>query len=534
MRRQRRGRGKRGALHPQQASYPLQERMLRVGPGKFGILAVDSSKVHFAVMLANFAGVELMVDLAVENTAPALEALVAKVQAACAEHGIVDLVVAIERTGRYHVPIRNVLRKHWDVRMVHPLATKRLREPADPGNKTDLTDLRAIVRAIVAGYGAIEKDLPERWADWREVNRERESLVRKRALFRVQIQERIESLLPGFSALFADLWSSPAAPDLAAHYGSAEAIRQAGETGLLDWLRAAGRRMRRDTLCRILVWAATASAPDHGPELRCRMLANQLALLRATQAQIVAYERDLAGYLAETPFVLLLSCPAVGVVSAAGYGAELGPIEHYAHPANIRGRAGLYPSRYQSDATDLANGPIVRQSNARLRDALIEIAHNLLPHSPYFKAWAQVRKAKGWPSAKLHVAVANKFTRISYAILAGRTLFEHPALGGPDAILRKLYDFARGHGLTAEATAGLLAAATPWMPETAARQEAAALRNDLAPRARHRSAGPDQGSPEHWAKVLGELFERIAAGLPLPDERNRTRPIANVRGRTPD
>ena len=67
------------------------------------------------------------------------------------------------------------------------------------------------------------------------------------------------------------------------------------------------------------------------------MLANQLTLLRATQAQIVAYERDLAGYLAETPFVLLLSCPAVGVVSAAGYGAELGPIEHYAHPANIRG-----------------------------------------------------------------------------------------------------------------------------------------------------------------------------------------------------
>jgi len=46
--------------------------------------------------------------------------------------------------------------------MVHPFATKQLSPPADPGNKTDPTDLAAIVRAVVAGYARAEVGVPPR------------------------------------------------------------------------------------------------------------------------------------------------------------------------------------------------------------------------------------------------------------------------------------------------------------------------------------------------------------------------------------
>ena len=82
---------------------------------------------------------------------------------------------------------------------------------------------------------------------------------------------------------------------------------------------------------------------------------------------IEALERDLASLLARIPYVLLLSIPGINVVSAADFAGEMGPIQHYANAKCITGRAGLFPSRYQSDQTDHADGPLVRCANHRLR-----------------------------------------------------------------------------------------------------------------------------------------------------------------------
>ncbi len=64
-------------------------------------------------------------------------------------------------------------------------------------------------------------------------------------------------------------------------------------------------------------------------------------------------------------------------VSAARLAGEAGPIEHYASARAINGRAGLHPSRYQSDEVDRTDGSLVRQCNRKLpsskRDALTAV-----------------------------------------------------------------------------------------------------------------------------------------------------------------
>ena len=57
----------------------------------------------------------------------------------------------------------------------------------------------------------------------------------------------------------------------------------------------------------------------------------------------------MAGLLASAPYVLLLSIVGINVVSAAELAGEMGPIERYPKARAITGRAGLFPSRYQSD-----------------------------------------------------------------------------------------------------------------------------------------------------------------------------------------
>ena len=89
-----------------------------------------------------------------------------------------------------------------------------------------------------------------------------------------------------------------------------------------------------------------------------------------------ALEQDLAEILVKTPYILLLSHPGINVVSAAELAGEMGPIEHYAHAQAITGRAGLFPSRYQSDEVDRADGPLAHLRNARLRAAWMRVADN--------------------------------------------------------------------------------------------------------------------------------------------------------------
>ena len=77
--------------------------------------------------------------------------------------------------------------------------------------------------------------------------------------------------------------------------------------------------------------------------------------------------------LVQTPYVLLMGILGINVVSAAEFAGEMGPIEHYVKARAITGRAGLFPSRYQSDQVDRCNGPLVG-CQPRLRRAILMIA----------------------------------------------------------------------------------------------------------------------------------------------------------------
>jgi len=371
------------------------------------------------------------------------------------------------------------------------------------------------------GYGRAEEELPPRWADWRLVSREREALVRQRAWARVRIESRLEALLPGYPALWSGLWSSPVPLALARRYGSAQALSSTGEEGIIECVHAAGSIVQRRTVARVLQWAAEAAPADPNASVAHGLLCDQIELLGHPDARIAGYERDLADYLVDTPFVLLLSLPGINVVSAASYGAELGPIEHYLRPTKITGRAGIYPSRYQSDETDLADGPLVGPRNARLRDAIFEIAHNLLHNNEHFKAWAELRRKRKWPEKKLHVAIASKFVRISYWMLAGRTVFQHPCTGGRDAILRKLLRFVKDHGIPPQDAGTLLSRAAGQLPGGVREDEARALATDLPRRSRPSRGGP----PVLLGEVLRHVIAELAPGLCIETERSqRTQP----------
>jgi transposase len=459
----------------------LRQRVRKIGGDKFGVLVVDSSKKNVEVWMTDFYGEPLWEE---SRTFPIsdghMKELIHVVSGTCRQHGLKDLVVGIEQTGRYHRPIQRALAQRWEVKAIHPFVTKQLRQPASPGVKTDGVDLEAMDRAIISGYGDDQRAVPMHYTKWQLINRAREDDVDRRRRLKQQCQERLHAFMPGYAGLFETLWETPAAMAIAELYGSAKRLLATDADAISEQLRGQGLRMMRPTINRVLAWAADAPSPDPGGALNRRIWSDNLRLLEHLGRDILHYERSLAAYLVQTPFVLLLGIPGINVVSASGYGSEVGPITHYIKPSHLNGRAGLFPSRYQSDETDCADGPMVGGRNVRLRDAVMEIVMNLILHNDYFQGWSNLRATRGWSKKKIHVAIANRFNRIAYHMVAGRMLFDHPCLKKRHPVLKKVAVFSLAHGIKPQTTMSLVAKAARQLPADAVAGELTALQDGLA------------------------------------------------------
>jgi transposase len=492
----------------------ISSRVQKAGPEHFGIVSVDCAKARSKWLFADFYGNVHVPPTIVEHNQQGFAGAIAGLRQAMAAHDIRDVLVAVERTGRYHHPVQRAFAAAgFEARTVHPFTTKQFRLPANPGIKTDDNDLAAIHRAAVNGFALCEAQWEPFWRALQLCTRHRRDLVRKTSLLCCQIKEHLEAVFPGYGACFPTLWEHPAALRLALELGGAQRMLEAGVAGMGALLGRLQIRFQERTLQRVLAWAGHAAPPDIGAEAH-RRIAQSLEEDRARkELEIQAFERQIAHALVQTPYVLLMSIVGLNVVSAAEYAGEMGPIANYANSRAITGRAGLYPSRYQSDEVDHANGKLIRSANKRLRFALLQVADNLIKCNHHFQKLSAGWKAQGKDPRDRHVRVAQRFSRISYQMVAGGQVFCHPAVQSRDYILRKLVLFYSQHGTPPETMLEDLRTAMKQLPDKEHAAEAAALRKHWpapARRARAKNAARRNSGPQRLGVVLAGLLVELA------------------------
>jgi hypothetical protein len=153
-------------------------------------------------------------------------------------------------------------------------------------------------------------------------------------------------------------------------------------------------------------------------------------------------EREIVSWFVETPYVLLLSHPGIHVISGAELAGEMGPIANYAHPRTISGRAGLFPSRYQSDEVDKAGG-LSRFRNARLKHAWLRVADNMIKCNAYWRGKHGHWKSQKVDSRDIRCRIANRLTRSVFQMVAGRRLYVHPSRLDRGYVMEKLLEFCQ-------------------------------------------------------------------------------------------
>ena len=483
----------------------LGTRVEAVGPKHFAIVAVDCAKHASRWRFADFFGHSLVPPTTLPHRAADFEAAIRDIKHAVAANKIADFIVVIERTGRYHLVVKKAFEDTgFEVRVIDPLATHQYRKPVHAGNKTDDTDLEAIHDAAVHGLGLVHAALPPVFQQLQDWARHRRDLVAKSSRLRCQVREHLHAAMPGYAELFDDVFMSHVGLFIPLHF-TLDTLRAARPDQLADAAHAAGIRCHRKTLETVLAWARIAPRPDDRPEIRQAILADLIADLDAKRRQIAAIEVTLAGLLSQTPYLVLLSIPGLNVVTAADFAAEAGPITAYAKARAITGRAGLYPSRYQSGPVDLADGPLVPKGNRRLRQTILRIADTLMRCNDHFRVVAEALRLRGMPAPKIHIAVGNRFTRVAYKMVAGGQTFGHPSGQRPDSIIQKLITFYGTHLIDTTETSSALQTAAENLPRDVRDAEARPLSEHLT-----RIAGKRGAGPRRLAEILPSVLARLS------------------------
>jgi transposase len=496
----------------------LAPRVQAVGPEHFAIVAVDPAKPRSTWMCADFYGRILIPPRVVEHRRDAFDEALALLSHTLAQQDIRDLIVAVERTGRYHLPVfRAFAAAGYDTRIVHPNVSCHFREAGSYDTKTDAIDLEAgIFRAAVNGFGLQEPTWDEPYTALQLWVRHRRDLVQKHTLLCCQILEHLEVFLPGYARCFDNVFLTKMGLLVPTRYSTPQAVACAGLEGLTQLARLARVQVQTPTLLRILGWAQNAPAPgpDAALHRRCFAALNEDRITK--EKQIRAVECELVGQVVRTPYVRLLALVGINVVLASEFAGEAGPMEHYATARVITGRAGLYPRRYQSDAVDYDSGGLARRGNRRLRQALLLAADTLLRCNDHFRVLAAKWGDQGTDHRAIHVRVAGRFARIAFQMVTGTAAFRHPACQGQPAVLSKLIEFHNVHEINIEVTQANLRQAAAQLPGAEQQREYA-----------HLAACQEETRQRRRGRKVRQLSATLAAVL------DPARGDAAARGSTP-
>jgi transposase len=500
----------------------IHGRVQQATPEHFGVVCVDCGKVRSKWLLADFYGNVLVPPTHVAHNRVELEAMTAQVRQACQVHDLRDVLVAVERTGRYHHVVRDAFRRaQFETRIIHPFVTKRFREPADPDHKTDDKDLAAIHRGTITGFALLEPQLDNTWQTLQLLARHRRDLVHKTSALACQIREHLDAAWPGYGALFSDLWASKLAFVLFRQFVSPQALLETGGPGICAWLRQQHSHFQERQVETVLSWAQQAAPGEASAAVHRRLALAHLEDRQRKTQDLLVLERELAYYLSHTPYILLLSFPGINVVWAAEFAGEMGPIENYANSRAITGRAGLFPRRYQSDQVDHANGRLARRANRRLRGVLLGIADTLIGCNQHFSVLSTRWRALGKDPRHAHVKIALRFARIAFSMVAGRQVFRHPGLRQRHTILDKLLAFHREHNTPWDQTLADLNRTVQHLPVKEHAAEAKPLAEQLHDFTR-RHPGPS--GPQLLGDILAIVLARLGVGRVQSREPGETNP----------
>ncbi|MEG6617633.1 IS110 family transposase [Peptococcaceae bacterium 1198_IL3148] len=385
------------------------------------IIGADIAKSKHVARAQDFRGIELGKRLVFDNTRAGLTKLMHWVRTLMLEHSKDQAIVGIEPIGHYWLPLAEFLRREGiAVVVVNPLHVKRSKELDDNSpTKNDIKDARVIAQLVKDGRYS-EPNLPTGiYAELRVGMVQRDRLNQDLNRVKGRIHNWLDRYFPEYTGVFKD-WEGKASLMILNACPFPQDVIKTGSEGIVSLWRTEIKRAVGIKRANKLMQAAKDSIGlSTGIEFarhEIKMLLEQYDTLCKQMETLMEAVQELIKQIPGTQEMMTI--PGVGLVTVAGFLAEVGDLNRYNHGQQIIKLSGLN-LKENSSGKHKGQSRISKRGRPRLRALLFKTVLVMVAKNQEFKAihkYLTTRAGNPLKKKQSIVALCGKLIRILFTI----------------------------------------------------------------------------------------------------------------------
>ena len=399
-------------------NYKQNEKINQVKESTL-VVGIDIGSTTQYARAFDWRGIELGKVFPFSNSREGFESFKAWMQHLQDKYKKLDAIVGIEPTGHYWFDLGAYLEDEGILLvMVNPYAVKQTKELDDNSqSKNDRKDPKVIAKLVTEGRYSAPYTPDGVYADLRIMVANRKRLIREMT----QIKNRFARYFPEYTDVFGD-YEAQSSMLLLKKVCTPEAIVELGAEKINQiWrdakLRAVGMK-RATTLCETAKRSIGLKKGSSAAQYEMKLLLEDYEYKKAQLDAVMEEIEKLCRKIPESEQMLAIK--GIGVITVAGFLAEVGDVRRFESPRQIQKLAGL-SLRENSSGKHKGQTTISKRGRSKLRAVLFNAAIPLIAKNPEFKSlheYYTTRANNPLKKKQSVIAISCKLIRVFYAILA--------------------------------------------------------------------------------------------------------------------
>lgn len=385
------------------------------------IVGTDIAKVNHVARAQDFRGIELGKRLLFQNTRDGLDRLVQWIRTLQDEHCKEDVILGLEPTGHYWLPLAEFLhREGIKVVLVNPYHVKKSKELDDNSpTKNDIKDARVIAQLVKDGRYSEPNLLTGIHAELRVAMVQRERLNKELIRVKGRVTNWLDRFFPEYPQVFKK-WDGKASIATLKQFPLPQDILKLESEAIVTKWKADVQRAVGIKRAQLLIEQARSSigltSGLTSARYELRQLLEQHELLYRQMEELMAYIEDLVSQIPGSKEMKTI--PGVGWVTVAGFLAEVGDLTGYDHPQQIIKLAGLN-LKENSSGKHKGQSTITKRGRPQLRALLFRCVLPLVAKNSEFQRihrYLTTRQINPLKKKQSLIALCGRLIRILFTL----------------------------------------------------------------------------------------------------------------------
>ena len=370
-------------------------------------IGIDISKYKHDCFICNDTGEVIVENLSFENTKKGFQQFLDLLKS----YDNDNVHIGLEATGHYGLNLKLFLEKNnYTFMEFNPLLVKEFKKSLSlRRTKTDKVDATIICQKLMSVPYKPNSKLFYHKYSIKSLSRLRESLVKQRSKYMIQLTNILDIVFPEFKPFFNNRFSTTSLY-LLNKYGDAEKIANMRDFDTPNKLSRGTFTYAKFAKLKELA-KNTIGVSNEIFKIELQTI---VSLYNEIDSKINSIDKQISTFIKELN-PPTLSIPGIGELTTAVIISEFGDFNKFTNADKLLSFAGLEPSIYQS-GTILSNGKMVKRGSGYLRYSLMNIANVVIRYNPTFYDFYLKKRAEGKCHRVALSHVCKKLLRVIYKL----------------------------------------------------------------------------------------------------------------------